>query len=659
MIYYLGNPQIGESEIYKTCDVKFIMDYFRGIKNIQVDTETEFNTRNPKALPNPYENKILCYQLGDSNNQFVIDNSAYPLSMFKSLFEDNSKLFIFTNGFFDVRFFWHYNIELSNIWDCFLVERILSRGIEHEKGYLGLTSMCKRYCNVELSKEVRGEISWRGLDTSVIQYAANDVVHMENIMGQQLVKAKELDLVNYINLEHLFLPILAKISYKGFKIDTVKWLNIAKSNESLKLEYLSKLDQWLIDNKHDEYFEDQLDMFSDARKCLLNWASSKQVIKLFKKIGINVEVRDKIKGGTKNSVEGKHLIKQKNKFAILPIYLKFKEISKELSTYGEKFIKDNYNPISGRVHSEFFQVLSTGRISSTNPNLQNISATEDTGEVSLLRKCFVADKGNTLVIGDYSSQEPRILADKSEDPILIDFIVNGDGDIHSLVATMISEFLLGKSIKVTKKDNPLIVKYNQKIRDIGKVLNLKLNYGGTAFTLKDDLETTQEEAQKLINVLKSKFPVKEKYFKQQAKLLKANGFIQTDDVTGAKTWFNGYNQYKELLLLDYEERTKEQNSTFYKLRGEMERMAMNFPIQATAGLMTKYATILFNREIKKLSLNAFIVNLVHDEIVVESSIEHSIQVSKILVDCMIKAGNKFCKTVPMKVDPIITTSWEK
>lgn len=474
MIYFLGNLEIGENDVYKIGSVEQCKDYFKDKKYIQLDTETEYNKRNPKALPNPYESKIICYQIGDKDNQFVIDNSVYPLDTFKDLFEDKNKIFLFTNGFFDIRFFWYYNIELSNVYDCFLVERILTRGIEHEKGYLGLSSLCKRYCNIELSKEVRGQIHYRGLDSTVIRYAAGDVIWMEDIMNQQLIKAKELDLINYVNLEHLFLPILAKVSFKGFKLDKLKWLGIAKNNEKLKVEYLQKLDNWLLDNKYNEYFDNQVDMFSEGRKCLLNWSSSKQVIEVFKKIGINVEVRDKVKGGTKNSVEGKHLIKQKNKFNILPIYLKYKEIDKEISTYGEDFVKKHYNPITGRIHSEFFQVLDTGRISSSNPNLQNITATDDNGEINPLRQCFIAEENNILVVCDYQQQEPRVTADKCQDSRLLDFIFNGDGDSHSLTASAISGFLLGQEVKVSKKNNPLVNKYNQKIRDIGKTINLGL-----------------------------------------------------------------------------------------------------------------------------------------------------------------------------------------
>jgi DNA polymerase-1 len=660
MIYFIGNSEIEEKNNVYTCStINDCIKYFKDKKVIQFDTETEYNKRNPKALPNAYEHKVLCYQLGDKENQFVIDNSLYPLNLFKYLFEDESIIKLMTNGFFDIRFLFYFNINIKNVWDCFLVERALTRGIKHEKGYLGLQSLVKRYCNVELSKEVRGEIHWRGLDSSVIKYAATDVIYMENIMNQQKIKAKNDNLENYITLEHLFLPCLAKVSYKGFKIDPTKWLSIAEENRKHLLIYKQKLDQYVISSNFNEFLDNQLDLFDTTVNCKIKWSSSKQVIKLFEKIGINVEVRDKAKGGTKKSVEGKHLIKQSNKFEILPIYLKYKEIEKEISTYGESFIKQHFNPVSQRVHSEFFQILNTGRISSSNPNLQNITASDDMGEVNPLRTCFIAEKGNTLIVADYSQQEPRVTADKCQDPALLDFIFNGDGDSHSLTSTAISEYLIGEEVKVSKKNNPLIPKYNKKIRDIGKMINLGLDYGKTAFSVKDDLETTQQEAQKLIDILKAKFPQKENYFKTQIDFALKHGYVITDNITNSRSYFEDYHILQELADIPFNNRTKEQISKYAKTKGALERFAQNFPIQGLSGLMTKYAVILFDRKIEKLNLPAFIVNLVHDEIVAECEDSRAKEISEILVDCMVKAGEKFCKTVPMKVDPIITKTWQK
>jgi DNA polymerase-1 len=660
MIYYVTNQEIIQgSTDYEKTTLEYIFEYFKDKKEIQFDTETEFNTRNPKALPNPYENKLLCYQLGDFNNQFVVNNEEFPLNKVKKLLERTDIIVLMCNAFFDLRYLYYYSINIHNLWDCFLVERALTRGKKFEKGYLGLNGLCQRYVGVSLNKDIRGEIHWRGLDNRVIRYASEDVKYMGIIKEKQEKTILKEDVQKYINLENIFCLTLARISYKGFKIDKQKWLDIAAQNKILLQEKIEQLDAYIIDNNISEFIDTQYDLFDDYIKTSINWSSSQQVIKLFKKLGINTKVIDSDKGGFKDSVDSSNLIKQKDKFDILPIYLSYKEIEKELSTYGEDFIKQHYNPISKRVHSEFFQIVDTGRISSSKPNLQNISATTDKGELNPLRKCFVADEGNVLIINDFSQQEPRITADKSQDPVLLDFVLNGDGDSHSLTATAISSYLLGEEIKVTKKNNPLVPKYKQKIRDIGKMINLGLDYGKSAYSVKDDLNTSKEEAQALIDLLGGKFPKKQEYFKNCQDFALKNGYVITDSTTNAKTYFKDWEEFKKLKEIPYEQRTKKQNSDFYKLKGSIERGAQNYPIQGTGGVMTKCAAILFDKEISKLGINAFIVNLIHDEIVVECPIKYSNDVMNILTNSMIKAGEIFCKSVPMKVDPIISEFWSK
>ena len=472
MIYLISNQlRLFEDLEITNASIKECLDYFKNKDIIEVDTETEYNKRNPKHLPNPYENKVLCLQLGDKDNQFIIDPNEIDIQPLKELFEDKNKLKILCNSFFDLRFIHHWGFKVKNIYDIFLAEMLLTLGKDMPKGYRSLEQMGERYLGIIVSKEVRGQIHWRGLDETVIKYAAGDVTHLNNIRLKQLEQIKEYNLEVALDLENRFAIVLSHISYKGFKIDINKWRTVYNNNVLKLQEYSLKLDNYLIENNLHKYID--ITLFDKRSK--VNWASSKQVVPLFQDLGIDTKTRDKDTGEIKDSVEGKHLLRQKSKFPILPIYLRYKEIQKEISTYGETFLFQNLNPVTGRVHSEFFQLVDTGRISSSNPNLQNIPATDENGNINPLRECFVPEEGNDLVVADYSQQEPRITAEYSQDPYLIDFILNGDGDSHSLVSTMISEYLLGEHIKVTKKNNPVVPQYNQKIRDIGKMINLGLN----------------------------------------------------------------------------------------------------------------------------------------------------------------------------------------
>lgn len=660
MIYFITNQkELFEDSNIKLATIKDCLNYFKDKDIIEVDSETEYNKRNPKHLPNPYENKMLCLQLGDKDNQFVIDNNSVDISELNTLFSDNSKLKIFCNAFFDLRYLHHFQFKIKNVYDIFLAEMLLNLGKDLPKGYRGLEQMSERYLGKKVNKEVRGQIHWRGLDTTVIKYAAGDVQYLNSIREKQLEKIKELELENALELENRFVIILSHISYKGFKIDVDKWLQVAKNNRVKLHKVYQELCDFIINNPKE--YNKYIDYTLLGKTCSINWMSAKQVIPLFEDIGINILVPDKEKGGTKKSVDGKHLMRQKSKFNLLPIYLRYKEIQKELSTYGEKFIQENLNPVTYRIHSEYFQLVDTGRISSSNPNLQNIPSTDENGELNPLRTCFISDEGNKLIICDYSQQEPRITADYSKDPYLIDFILNGDGDSHSLVSTMISEYLLGEHIKVSKKNNPFVPRYNQKIRDIGKMINLGLDYGKTAFSVKDDLNTTQEEAQRLIDIIKAKTPIKQSYFKYWINFVINNGYIVIDNITKRRTWFNKYEEFKELQQLIKVNRDKQLFSKYSKIRGELERFAQNYRIQGTGGSMTKLAAIYFYDELEKqnISLNdVFIVNLVHDEIDLECKEELSTDISKIIEKCMINAGKVFCKTIPLKAEPFISDKWE-
>lgn len=652
MIYFISGQKIIENEDIKEGTIAQCLEYFYDKDIIEVDTETEQNKYNPDKLPDPYSSKVLCLQLGDKDNQFVIDNNTIDITPLRVLFEDDTKIKILCNAFFDLRFFHHWKFKVKNVYDIFIAECILTKGKKMEKGYKGLQGMGQRYLNIFIDKEVRGQIHWRGLDTKVIRYAAGDVIHMNAIREKQLVEIKKRGLESYLKLENRYVIDLSKMAYKGFKLDPIEWLKVKQINQERLTQLVNQLDNEI--NK----LLPQTSLFAELTT--VNWNSSKQVLELWKKLGIDTTVRDKSTSEDKDSVDIKHLKKQSHKFLILPIYIEYKETQKEISTYGEKFLKENLNPISGRIHSEFFQILETSRISSNNPNLQNIPGSDSQGNVHPLRKCFIPEKNNKLVICDFSQQEPRITAEYSGDPYLIDFILNGDGDSHSLISTMISEYLLGSHQVISKKNNPLVAKYNRRIRDIGKMINLGKDYGKTAFSIKDDLEISQEEAQKLLDIIDSKTPKKTAYFKRCQQFVADYGYIVSDQVFQSKTYFYAYEEYLQLKQMSYEDRTNEQNKRFYKLKGEMDRFAQNNPIQNTGALMTKLAHIYINNEIEVRGWEdkAWIANAVHDELDGEANEDIAEEFSKIMQDCMLKSGSYFCKTIPMKVDPAIEDSWQ-
>lgn len=640
---------------FKQSTVQECLDYFKDKIYVQVDTETESN-KNPNLLPNPHSENILCIQIGDLENQWII-SADVDYSPIRTLIEDPTKVKLFTNAFFDLRFVHHWGWKPVNIYDCFLVERLIHLGKELPKGYMGLGGMAERYCGVVLKKEIRGQIHWRGLDAAVIEYAAQDVMYMEQIMHAQMKTVVADNLESVVRLENKHIISLAKISYKGIGIDPQKWKKHYENNTIQLQNYESILNDYVVKFGDIRFIERQLSLFDTTIRSNINWNSSSQVVVFLKALGVDCKIRDPKTGEMKESVDGKHLQRQIKKFPFLRDYLKYKEIDKEMSTYGIKWLKENINPVSGRVHSEFFPILDTGRISSSKPNLQNIPALAEDGSPNPLRKCFVAGAGRKMIISDYSGQEDRILADRCKDPLLTETFLKGSGDTHALTATAISPFFFGEEIQVTKKNNPMVEYKGQRIRDIAKILNFKMAYGGTAFTLKDDLECSQEEAQALIDLIVNKFKGKQEYFKKCHEEIHKNGYIVIDPVTKRRSYFSNYDEFIQLKQIPWEQRSKFQNSRYAKLKGSMERMSQNYPIQGCAGSMTKTAVILFDEEVNKKGLDAFIVNAVHDELVVDSSEEHSEETAALLQECMEKAGKIFCKLIPIIAEPSIGDDW--
>lgn len=201
-----------------------------------------------------------------------------------------------------------------------------------------------------------------------------------------------------------------------------------------------KTEAWAIPNKNPWILKQvQGDLFSTetpVAQCLVNWGSSKQVIPIFEHLGFDLMARDKETGEMKKSVEATVIDPQREKSPLAGIYLEYKAAEKIVSTYGQNFL-DQISPVTGRIHTQFNQLMDTGRLSCGGKNkqtkeeylnLQNLPNDEET------RACFVASPGNDWISIDYSGQESVIIAEVSQDPRMIEEFLHGSGDMHSLVA---------------------------------------------------------------------------------------------------------------------------------------------------------------------------------------------------------------------------------
>ena len=262
-------------------------------------------------------------------------------------------------------------------------------------------------------------------------------------MNSQMELIKEKQLLRALKIECNFVKVLAYIEYCGIYLDKEKWLSKMKNDNNILNQYRNQLNEWVLKNGDPNFINNdrQGDLFLGFPKptCNINWSSPQQVIELFKSLGLNLLVKDKTTGLIKNSVEATVLLPQKDKSSIIPIYLDYKQAEKIVSTYGQSFI-DAINPSTGRIHSQFNQLMDTTRLSCGGEdnntkkkylNLQNIPSDFET------RSCFTAVKGSVLIDCDYTAQEDLVFTELSREPKLIEFynsVEKRDG--HSFVAKM-------------------------------------------------------------------------------------------------------------------------------------------------------------------------------------------------------------------------------
>lgn len=418
MIYLVSsNKQLFDSENYSYLDVNEAINIINSWKVVQFDTET--SGRDAHLCD------ILCAQFGHNDIQIVVDTTTISITEFKEILE--TKLIIGHNLKFDIQFLYKYKIVPTQVWDTMVIEQLLHLGYDNKYFHYSLKDVAYRRLNIDIDKTIRGEIIWRGLDEKVIQYAAGDVVYLEQIRDLQLEQCKKQHCVAASTIENAFVPVIAYLEWSGIKLDVDKWKLKMKNNEALRDEALAKLDAWVVNkyksmggdnnckireyftvmehpkNKPCKFFEvpsnvkiigepiekivndckyrlipiekpvdwvtinNQGDLFSGwdlEPKCCINWASSKQVIPFVQMLGFNTKTSDKQTGENKDSIVEKVLAKQKGiADDFLKLYFTYKEKFKDCSTYGQNYI-DAINPVTGRIHTAFKQLgASSGRMS--------------------------------------------------------------------------------------------------------------------------------------------------------------------------------------------------------------------------------------------------------------------------------------------------------
>ena len=634
-VYFVGNT---EYEHFKSSTIKECYEYLKDESVISLDIETTQKFRGvygEREGLDPYLSKIVMLQIGTLDRQYVIDYREIDVSILMPLLTSTNITIVGHNIKFEYLHFLHNeNIRINKVYDTMVVEQILFNGLKLK---FSLKALIAKYFDITIDKDTRLEFKTIGnkpFTERQILYGADDILYPLLIRKIQLEDAIKKDITNCISLEMLFVEVLGDIEYKGMHFDADIWKQTYIKNKAEFKRLEEELDKYVLTNFYDSKFVDkQYDLFSSKEKTLISWTSSSQVVKFFNYLNVCPKEVSKSTGELAYTVNAKVLVASLNTINkdiddkvkdLIKLYISYKEKGQACTTFGIAFFK-HINPITKRLHSNFMQILSTGRISSRNPNLQNIPSTEE------FRSAFSCPVGYKIVNADYAGQETVILANVSKESNIIKLILEG-GDMHSFVVKALHPELAHLSDDDIKK-------YHKDKRQIAKAAGFAIQFGGTGHTISKNLGVPDAVGDEVYNAYFKAFPELKLYFNKVQRETKQQGYILIDPITGRKNWF-------------YSPKDN-------RARGVIDRAALNFPIQGRAGSITKFAGILFRKWIIDNNLIdvVAITNLVHDEINVEAREDYSKMTAIALEECMEEAGKKWCDTVPLKADAVITDYW--
>ena len=439
----------------------------------------------------------------------------------------------------------------------------------------------------EVSIDVASDYASEDADISLKLYE-----HIEPLVQKEAKLAKL-----YSEIEGPLIYTLGDIERNGVLIDSEKLSQQSKELEAKILKLESKVQK----NAGEDF----------------NLGSPKQLQEiLYEKLGLPV-----IKKTPKGQPSTSEAVLQELSmdFPIVHDILSYRAISKLKSTYTDKLPK-MINSNTGRVHTSYHQaVTATGRLSSSDPNLQNIPIRSEEGR--RIREAFIAPEGYKILAADYSQIELRIMAHLSKDQGLMDAFAKGQ-DIHQATAAEIFSINIDDVIP------------NQ--RRSAKAINFGLIYGMSAFGLSKQLQITRAEAQNYIEQYFERYPGVKNYMDETKYSAKKNGYVET--VLG-----------RRLYLADIE-------SSNYQRRQYAERSAINAPMQGTAADLIKMAMTDLHSKIRNESLDAKIIMQVHDELVIEVNENQLDELSDLTVNIM---ADIFKLDVDLKVDADIGNNWDE
>lgn len=523
------------------------------------------------------------------------------IDIFKPLYEDPKILKVGQNIKYDYEVLRRYDIDINGpMWDTMIAHYLIQPELRHNMDYMAATLLNYQTIHIDelIGPKGKGQKNMRDLDPNdIYEYAAEDAdvtLKLKNVLEPQLkeVGAEKL----FTEIEMPLIKVLADMELTGVRLDT-------KSLAETERIFSERMRQYEL-----HAYELASEQF--------NIASPKQVGDiLFDKMKI-IDKPKKTKTGQYVTSE-EVLLQLRDRAPIVDDILNYRGMKKLLGTYVEALPK-LINPRTGRIHTSFNQaVTATGRLSSSDPNLQNIPVRDDDGKE--IRKCFVAEPGCKFFSADYSQIELRIMAHLSGDENMIEAFRDGH-DIHRATAS--------KIWKVSMED------VTDAQRKKAKQANFGIIYGITTYGLAQRMGIDNGEARQLINDYFQTFPKVSEYMEQSKQMAREHGYAET--MFGRRRYLQDINS---------------KNGT---VRGFAERNAINAPIQGSEADIIKLAMVRIWRRFKAENIRSKMILQVHDELNFSVFPEEADKVERIILEEMQGA---YKLSVPLVADAGWGDNW--
>ena len=575
---------------------------------VAVDTETNsLDPHQADLVGVSLSSKIgkACYiPIGHKSNKCI--EKDLVLKKLKPLLEDPSIKKIGQNIKFDFIVFFKHGINMTSMEDTMLMSYVLDAG----KNRHNMDTLSEIHLNhktisfKDLVGTGKKEINFSEVDVKKAKdYAAEDADITFRLYKKFQKSLKDEKMINiYEIFEKPLLKILAFMEIEGVKIDN-------KFLKSLSTKFEKKI------------VKIQNEVFKISKK-EFNIASPKQLGEILYNDLKIADLKKTKKGSFATSASVlEDLAFKGHKFPQL--VLDWRQVSKLKNTYSDS-LPEHINPNTQRVHTSFLlAATTTGRLASSDPNLQNIPIKSEDGKD--IRKAFIAKKDHVLISADYNQIEMRILADLADVKGLKKAFKNNE-DIHSLTASQIF--------------NVDIKKVNQDQRRKAKAINFGIIYGISQYGLAKQINVTNHEAEEFLNAYFLKFPEIKIYMDRTIKFCRKSGFV--NNIFGRRSHFININDKN------------------YNIRNFQERAAINAPIQGSAAEIMRLAMIRLDKKLSdQKNQNTKMLLQIHDELIFETPKEEAKRISKIIIDEMssVVKSEQHSFSIPLTVDLNTGENW--